>query len=98
LQNLQGKTYINKETGREIQVSHQGLGEWKMKSKTRAQILSIKILDDMLENASFDHDASDEKGRLNIETFSCFNRLCVINGTPFKAVITIKRTKTYGDK
>jgi len=49
-QNFQGKSFINKDTGRVIQVSHQGLGEWKMKSKTREQILSIKILDKLLEN------------------------------------------------
>jgi hypothetical protein len=55
--NFQGKTYTNLSTGREIQVSNQGLGEWKMKSKTREQVLSIRILDQMLENAIFDHDA-----------------------------------------
>jgi len=45
--NFQGKKYINVDTGREIQVSRQGLGEWKMKSKTREQVLSIRILDQM---------------------------------------------------
>jgi len=97
-QHFQGKTFTNKATGREIQVSRQGIGEWKMKSKTREQILSIKILDQLLEDAVFDHDATDEKGRENIEYFSYFNRLCVINETPFQAIITVKRTKDYGDK
>jgi hypothetical protein len=97
-QNFQGRTYISKDTGREIQVSRQGIGEWKMKSKTREQILSIKILDKMLENASFDHYAPDEKGRPNIESFSYFEHLCVINGIQFRAIITIKRTQTHGDK
>ncbi|MDR2028566.1 MAG: hypothetical protein LBP93_03400 [Treponema sp.] len=97
-QTFQGKLFTNKATGREIKVSGEGLGEWKMKSKTREQVLSIKILDRLLENAAFDHDAPDEKGRLNIETFSYFTQQCVINGTPFTAIITIKRTKPYGDK
>jgi hypothetical protein len=97
-QNLQGKIFTNKATSREIMVSREGLGDWKMKSKTREQVLSIKILDQMLENAAFDHDAPDEQGRLNIENFSYFNHRCVINGAPFVAVITIKRTKYYGDK
>jgi len=97
-QQFQGKTFINKDTYREIQVSRQGIGEWKMKSKTREQVLSIKILDQLLENAVFDHDAADEKGKPNIEFFSYFNHLCMINGTLFKAIITVKRTKTYGDK
>jgi len=95
---FQGKKYINSSTGREIQVSSQGLGEWKMKSKTREQVLSIKILDRMLENAVFDHDAPDEKARPNVETFSYFYYQCTINNVPFKAVITTKRTKPYGDK
>jgi len=96
--NFQGKTFTNKATGREIQVSRQGIGEWKMKSKTREQVLSIKILDQLLEDAIFDHDAPDEKGRLNVDSFSYFKRLCAINGTPFQAIITVKMTKGYGDK
>jgi hypothetical protein len=95
---FQGKSFTNRDTGRVIQVSHQGLGEWKMKSKTREQILSIKILDKLLENSIFDHDAPDEKGRLDIEAFSYFKLLCVINCKQFQAVITVKRSKPYGDK
>jgi len=97
-QNFQGKTYINKETGKEIHVSRQGLGEWKMKSKTREQLLSIKILDKMLENAHFDHNAPDKKGRPDIDFFSYFNSICVINGIVFQAIITVKKTTTHGDK
>jgi hypothetical protein len=96
--NLQGKSFTNRKTGRVIQVSHQGLGEWKMKSKTREQVLSIKILDKILEDADFDHDAPDQEGRVDIEMFSYFKRLCNINGTLFQAIITIKRTMPYGDK
>jgi len=96
--NFQGKTYINADTGREIQVSRQGLGEWKMKSKTREQVLSIRILDQMLENAAFDHHAPDEKARPNVESFSYFNCQCTINGMIFNAIITTKRTMPYGDK
>jgi hypothetical protein len=97
-QRFQGRVFTNKATCREIKVSGEGLGEWKMKSKTREQVLSIKILDGLLENAVFDHDAPDEKGRINIENFSYFTQQCVVNGTPFTAIITIKRTKPYGDK
>ena len=97
-ENFQGKTFTNKPTGMEIQVSRQGIGEWKMKSKSREQILSIKILDSILESAEFDHEAKDEKGRENIESFSYFKHLCRINGKPFQVIITTKRTKTHGDK
>lgn len=97
-QNFQGKTFKNKNTGMTIQVSRQGIGEWKMKSKSREQILSIKILDKMLEDAIFDHDSPDEKERSDIDVFSYFKSLCVVNGIQFQAIITIKRTKFYGDK
>ena len=97
-QNFQGKSFTNKDTDRVIQVSQQGLGEWKMKSKTREQILSIKILDKLLENSIFDHEAQDEKGRLDIEGFSYFKLLCIINGNPYQAIITVKRSKPNGDK
>jgi hypothetical protein len=97
-EHFQGKFFANKATSREIKVSSEGLGEWKMKSKTREQVLSIKILDKLLENAAFDHDALDEKGRPNVENFSYFTQQCMANGTPYMAVITIKKTKPYGDK
>jgi hypothetical protein len=97
-QHFQGKVFTNKATSREIRVSGEGLGEWKMKSKTREQVLSIKILDKLLENAAFDHDAPDEKGRPNIENFSYFTQQCMVNGTPYTAIITIKKAKPYGDK
>jgi hypothetical protein len=97
-QHFQGKFFTNKATGREIKVSGEGLGEWKMKSKTREQVLSIKILDKLLENAAFDHDAPDEKGRPNVEFFSYFTQPCIVNGISYMAVITIKKTKPYGDK
>jgi hypothetical protein len=95
---FQGKTFTNRAAGRAIHVSRQGIGEWKMKSKTREQVLSIKILDQLLEDAAFDHDAPDEKGRLNVDSFAYFKRPCVINGTPFQVIITVKRTKAHGDK
>jgi hypothetical protein len=97
-QHFQGKEFTNRATGRKIAVSREGIGEWKMKSKTREQVLSIKILDKLLENAAHDHDAPDKQGRSNIEKFSYFKQLCAINGTPFTAIISIKKTLPYGDK
>jgi hypothetical protein len=95
---FQGKTFMNSDTGRQIIVSSDGLGEWKSKTKSREQILSIKILDQLLENGIFDHDAPDETHRKEIEGFSYYKTLCVINGQPFTAIISIKRVKNYGDK
>jgi hypothetical protein len=95
---FQGKTYKNKETGREIIISKDGLGEWKTKSKSREQIISVKILDKLLENGLFDHDAEDKQQRKNIEKISYFRSNCIINGVRFNAIITIRKIKNYGDK
>ena len=95
---FQGKRFLNKETGRAIIVSKDGLGEWKSKSKSRDQILSIKILDTLLENAVYTHSATDKAGRKNIEHIAYFNRTCTINGKVYNTVITVRRIKNYGDK
>jgi hypothetical protein len=95
---FQGKKFSNKETGREIAVSKDGLGEWKTKSKSRDQILSIKILDQLLENASHTHDTQDKAGRKNIALISYFTKNCKINDKEYNAIITIRKIKNYGDK
>jgi hypothetical protein len=97
-EHFQGKKFTNKATGREIIVSKDGLGEWKTKTKSREQTLSIKILDKLLENGLFDHDAEDKQGRKNIEKISYFNSKCMINNTEYNAVITTRKIKNYGDK
>jgi hypothetical protein len=95
---FQGKKFTNIATGRDIIVSKDGLGEWRSKSKSREQILSVKILDKLLEYGIFDHDTDDEQGRKNIEKILYFNSPCVINNKEYNAVITIRRIKNYGDK
>jgi len=95
---FQGKKFINRATGREIIVSKDGLGEWKSKSKSREQVLSVKILDKLLENAIFDHDMDDKLGRKNIEKILYFHSLCVIGNNKYNAVITIRMIKNYGEK
>jgi hypothetical protein len=96
--NFQGKTFVNKETGRAISVSRSGIGEWRAKSKSREQILSIKILDKLLENARHDHDASDEANRLDIEKISYFRCQCKINSENKEAIITVRNIRNEGDK
>jgi hypothetical protein len=78
--------------------SQDGLGEWKSKTKSREQTLSVKVLDKLLENSLFDHDAEDKKGRKNIEKISYFNSRCMINNAVYNAIITVKKVKNYGDK
>jgi len=79
-------------------VSKDGLGEWRSKSKSREQVLSIKILDELLENGIFVRGAMDKYDRKNVETIFYFYSDCTINSQEYKAVLTIKRIKNYGDK
>jgi hypothetical protein len=95
---FQGKKFTNHDTGREIIVSKDGIGEWKTKSKSREQTLSIKILDKLLENSLHTHDVSDKQNRKNIEKISYFSGICIINDKEYNAIITIRRIKNYGDK
>jgi hypothetical protein len=95
---FQGEKFTNKDTGRVIIVSKDGLGEWKTKTKSRDQILSIKILDKLLENAAFTHTEPDKLNRKNIAEVSYFGYHCSINGQSYNAVITIRDIKNYGYK
>jgi hypothetical protein len=95
---FQGRKFFNASTGTDIIVSKDGLGEWQSKSKSREQILSVKILDKLLENGIFDHDAPDKLGRKNIEKIIYLNSPCSIDGTDYNTIITIRRIKNYGDK
>jgi hypothetical protein len=95
---FQGKKFTNKETGREIIVSKDGIGEWKTKTKSREQTLSIKILDRLLENALHTHDTTDKQNRKNIDKISYFSSNCKVNGKEYNAVITVRNIKNYGDK
>jgi hypothetical protein len=95
---FQGKKYHNKEANSLIIVSRDGLGEWKTKSKSRDQILSIKILDQLLENAAFSHAEPDKLNRKNITGISYFNCRCSINGHIYNTIITVRDIKNYGYK
>jgi hypothetical protein len=96
--NFQGHKFLNKNTDEEIIVSKDGLGEWKSKSRSREQILSIKILNKLLENGILDHEGPDKLSRKNIESIGYYNSPCIINGTEYNAVITVRHIKNYGKK
>ena len=97
-EHFQGKMFTNITTGQNIIISKDGLGEWKSKTKSREQILSVKILGTLLENAIFDHDAKDNQSRKNIEKISYYHSACEINNKKYNAVITIRKIKNYGEK
>ncbi|MGI5066120.1 hypothetical protein [Treponema putidum] len=90
-EHFQGNTYINKNTGDVILVSRDGLSEWKTKSKSREQILSIKILDKLLTNAKKISSAEELKNRRSILGYDYYSCECRISGKNFNAIITIKK-------
>jgi hypothetical protein len=97
-QKFQGKKFMNKNTGIEIQVSREGLGEWKTKTKSREQILSIQKLDKLLENSEFMKFEKDTKNRRHIAGFDYYAQNIKINNKEYIAVLTIKKTLDEGDK
>jgi hypothetical protein len=90
LQNLRGRVFFNKSIKTGIHVSRDGLGEWKTATKSREQILSIKILDVLLEIASYWKEGPHIPSDPNIEKVVYFRQHCRINGKDYTAVITAK--------
>jgi hypothetical protein len=94
-QHFQGKTFRNKSINNDITVSREGLGEWKTKTKSRDQILSIKILDKLLVHSIYWKEKNDGNEDPNIDKIRYYYQQCRINGTFYRAVLTIKVYK-YG--
>jgi hypothetical protein len=84
---------INLDTNWHIELSSRVVKEWRAKSRTRERILSLQLLDTMIEGAKFLRTVKDSKGTCGIDDVSYFENACKINGTLFKIKITTKRTK-----
>ena len=94
LKNLRGKSFINKAIREAITVSRDGLGEWKTVTKSRDQALSIRILQQLLEEGSFWKEELPKKRDPNIDKVVYFQHDCKINGNMYTAVITVKVYKS----
>lgn len=92
-QHFQGKNFVNISTNKHITVSRDGLGEWKTKTKTREQTLSIKILDFLLENGTTWKTETPKNNDANIKKIIYFRQNCRINGLEYTAIITVKSYK-----
>lgn len=77
-----------------IELSRRVISEWRIKSRTRERIISIILLDKMIEGAKFLKSVEDTKGTFGIESVCYFENQCKINGKLFKINITIKQQKT----
>ena len=85
---------INKDTNWLIELSRRVISEWRIKSRTRERILSIQLLDTMIEGAKFMETVKDTKNTHGIDSVSYFENRCYINGTLYKINITVKKQKT----
>jgi hypothetical protein len=94
LQNFRGKTFVNRSIKTGIRVSRDGLGEWKTATKSREQILSIKILDALLEAAVCRKEKPHTPPDPSIEKVIYFRQHCKINGRDYTAVLTVKVYKS----
>jgi len=85
------KAVLNRSTGWLIELSNRVINEWWGKSRTRERILSIQLLDVMIESAQFLKTVEDTKKTPGIENVSYFENFCKINGRLFKINITVKK-------
>ncbi|MDR2576140.1 MAG: hypothetical protein LBC52_06835 [Treponema sp.] len=84
-------TVLNRDTNWLIELSNRVINEWWGKSRTRERILSIQLLDVMIEGAKFLKTVDDTKKTPGIENVSYFENLCKINGKLFRINITVKK-------
>jgi len=86
---------VNKDTHWPIELSRRVISEWRIKSRTRERILSIQLLDAMIESAKFLKTTEDTKNTHGIESVSYFDNRCYINGKLFKINITVKKQESH---
>jgi hypothetical protein len=93
---FQGKSFRNRSIHQDIAVSRDGLGEWRTKTKTRDQALSVKILDALLMHGVHWRDGEDLGRDPNLEKYVYFKQPCRVNGANYTAILTIRVYKAGG--
>ena len=89
---------LNRDTSWQIELSRRVISEWRIKSRTRERIVSIQLLDLMLEGAEFIKTIKDTKNTPGIDSVSYFENKCKINGKLFRINITVKSQKKLNRK
>ncbi|MCL2444348.1 MAG: hypothetical protein FWD13_12930 [Treponema sp.] len=84
---------LNKDKNWPIELSRRVISEWRIKSRTRERIISIQLLDIMIEGAKYIRTVEDARNTNGIENVSYFENQCNINGKLFKINITVKKQK-----
>jgi hypothetical protein len=81
----------NQTTKWEIEITTRVIKEWWRKSRTRPRIISIQVLDKMIETADLLQTGKDRYNTPGIETVSEFENRCIIEGELYKIRITVKQ-------
>jgi hypothetical protein len=81
----------NQTTKWEIEITTRVIKEWWRKSLTRPRIISIQVLDRMIETADLMQTGADRYNTPGIETVSEFENRCTIEGELYKIRITVKQ-------
>jgi hypothetical protein len=82
---------INQATKWEIEITTRVIKEWWKKSRTRPRIISIQVLDKMIETADLLQTGTDRYNTPGIETVSEFENRCIIEGELYKIRIAVKQ-------
>ena len=82
--------YTNKDTGWKIRISNNGVREIE-KFRTRDHIISLKVLDIILENAKFVETVPDNKNTPGIENVAYFSYKAKLNNELHFINLTVKK-------
>jgi len=94
LANLRGKSFYNRSIKQDINISRDGISEWKNATKSREQALSVRLLGTLLGIADFWKEGPHVPPDPNIEKVIYFRQHCKINGKNYMAIITVKVYKS----
>ena len=97
-EHFQGNTYHNADTNLDIRVSRDIIGEWKAKTKSREQIISMQLLDKMIETAVETNITEDKNEKRNITNIKYFETGLTVNDKTYKAHLTVKEIQETDNK
>lgn len=95
--NLQGKTFINKDTGMSISISRDGIDKTFSTGVTKEKLETIHRLPEFIMGAKKIDDKPETKGRKGINKWHYFAYPLEINGKQYTVTLDVKGTD-LGDK
>nr|DAN07749.1 MAG TPA: crystallin beta/gamma motif-containing protein [Caudoviricetes sp.] len=95
---FQGNSYHNADTDTDIRVSRDVIGEWKAKTKSREQILSMKVLDKLVETAVETNTTKDKYGKEYTTKIKYFEAGLTVDDKTYKAYLTVKEIQDTDNK